>query len=428
MKFSEHVLGAIRIGLYSTKRLLRYRTTWARFLPAYRSFWQKRDVEKPKGVFVIKLIHAHGALRTICILDKFFNNGPRYPIRIFADVQPANSTVERLKSINPLVDLQVIVNEEQWKQLPEELSPEERAELEVSCNVSICTTLKATIGYVYMGYWRYRRMAYEESLRDFDYYITIDDDSYLTKPWDFDPFQLLHDNNLTAFYPTDFATFGISQGVAETSREVFGDPKQGNGYLNTPETFPFFDNKGSYNRRALYGFFFGGRLDFFRSHDYEEYCRRMVPYTYRYRVDEQPIITMAWSMLAADHVWHLPTRGYNLGVYHHSFVDDELLINCAANPPEGSTIINNTDTGLCYWRNPMLPGLKPFDFQYDRQNFWSEPFWVDYNALVRSLLSSRDDDRHLTNHSQSSMLASWEECYCLPTKDGSFYANQCSNP
>jgi len=75
---------------------------------------------------VIKVIHAHGALRTICILDKFFNKGPRYPIRIFADIQPSDSTVQRLKNINPLVDLQVIVNEEEWKQLPEELSQEER--------------------------------------------------------------------------------------------------------------------------------------------------------------------------------------------------------------------------------------------------------------------------------------------------------------
>jgi len=62
--------------------------------------------------------------------------------------------------------------------------------METNCTISSCTVHKITMGYVYMGYWRYRLMAYDESLKEFDYFINIDCDSYLTKPWDFDPFQL----------------------------------------------------------------------------------------------------------------------------------------------------------------------------------------------------------------------------------------------
>jgi len=111
----------------------------------------------------------HEVFRTICHLDKFFDNGPKYAIRIYAEEIVSETTMEELRRINPppLVDIQVIVDkEEKWKQLPDELSPDERAEIEAQCTISSCTTAKCPKGYVYMGYWRYRHMAYEESLKD----------------------------------------------------------------------------------------------------------------------------------------------------------------------------------------------------------------------------------------------------------------------
>ena len=148
---------------------------------------------KPLGVFVMKVQHVHEALRSVCILDRFFNHERQYAIRIFADEVPTSETiVQELQRINPFVDLQVIVDYEQRsKQLPAELSEVERAEIQANCTVDRCTTRQVRMGYVYMGYWRYRLMAYEPSLADFDYFISWDTDAYLTQPLEVDPFLIL---------------------------------------------------------------------------------------------------------------------------------------------------------------------------------------------------------------------------------------------
>jgi len=376
--------------------------------------------EQPKGVFVMKSGRVHEVQKTICLLDKFFNKGPKYAIRIFADEIVSETTMEELRRINPLVDIQVIVDEEKWKQLPDELSPDERAEIEARCTISSCTTAKCPMGYVYMGYWRYRRMAYEESLKDFEYFISIDGDAYLTKPWDVDPFRLLQGHNLTGFYVTDLQNYKFDQGIEETARIVFGNSTEGRGYLDSPQTFPLF-NDGEFNHRSFYGYLYGGRLDFFRLPEFREFSRQMVPYTYRHRVDEQVVIAVAWGMIAPDRVWHLPSRGHRLGVYHHSFVDETILVNCNANqPPPGATFFNDTTTGLCYWKNPGLTGSKPLTFQYPGW-FWARENWFEHDNLVRSLLVSDEVD----NATASQIAASnWEKCLCQPTK-GTDSTNQC---
>jgi hypothetical protein len=366
---------------------------------------------KPSGVFVVKVQHAHEALQSLCILDKFFNHGPQYAIRIFADEPPtSNATLYELYNINPLVDLQLIVDEEQnYKKLPPELSESERAEIQGNCTVNECTTRRVRMGYVYMGYWRYRHMAYHDSLQGFEYFISWDTDAYLTQPLEHDPFQILHHNNLTGFFVTDFHSAQYDQGIEEAANRVFGNSTQGRGYLNSPDTFPFFNDGGRYSHRSFYGYLYGGRLDFFRSPEFREYSRLMVPYTYRYRVDEQVVIAMAWSMLAPDRVWHFPSRGYSLSVYHHSFLDDKQLVDCdKAPPPEGATVYNHTDLSFCYWINPMLPGVHPVTFQYPGY-FWFD--WVDYSKLIRSLLLLPGNDE------DSKMASGFADCLCLPTKD-----------
>ena len=209
---------------------------------------------KPMGVFVVKVQHAHEALLSICILNSFFNHGPQYPIRIFADEAPtSNTTLQQLQRINPLVDLQVVVDEEQrWKQLPPELSETERVEIQANCTVQSCTTAKYPIGYVYMGYWRYRLMAYEKSLEDFDYFISWDTDAYLTQPLQVDPFLILQQHNLTGFYIMDNSNNAFDQGIEEASNRVFGNSTQGRGYLNSLDTFPLHDSHGTTNHRSLF--------------------------------------------------------------------------------------------------------------------------------------------------------------------------------
>lgn len=337
------------------------------------------------GVFVVKVTEADQALQSLCILDRFFNQGPKYPIRVFVDRPTSNDTLHKLAKINPHVDLQVFIDtEERWMQFPPELNAFEKEVLEKECTATECTVRKVHQGYVYMGYWRYRRMAYEDSMQGFKFFISWDSDTYLIEPMKHDPFLIMEQNNLTGFTVNDCSSYNYDQGVVEVAKRCFGADIEGRGYLNTPETFPFFRREsGKFIHRSFYGYVFGGRLDFFRTPAFREYSRQMVPFTYHYRVDEQPVIAMAWSMLAPDTVWHLPSRGYNLGVYHHSFVDFEQYVPCERVPPPiGAKYVNHTDPPLCYWVNPLRTGFKTLDFQYPGtfpQNY------VDYVALMRSL-------------------------------------------
>ena len=365
---------------------------------------------KPLGVFVMKVQHVHEVLRSVCILDLFFNHERKYAIRIFADEVPTSETiVQELQRINPFVDLQVILDHEQRsKQFPRELSEVEQAELRTNCTVDRCTTRQVRMGYVYMGYWRYRLMAYEPSLKGFDYFISWDTDAYLTQPLEVDPFLVLQQNNLTGFYLTDFHSDQYDQGVEEAAHRVYGNSTTGRGYLDSQDTFPFFNQHGKSTHRSIYGYVFGGRLDFFRSPTFREFSRLIVPFTYKFRVDEQVVIAKAWSMMAPNHVWHLPTHGYRLGVYHHSFVDDYQLVDCdKASPPEAATVQNNSDVGFCYWINQMLSGEHPVVFQYPGY-FWLD--WVNYNKLVRSLSAKTRNDHN------SSVVMGFSACSCLATK------------
>ena len=388
--------------------------------PRWRRVPNRATPGKPLGVFVLKVQHAHEALLSLCVLNTFFNHGPQYPIRIFADEEPAsNTTIPDLQGINPLVDLQVVVDKEQrWKRLPPELSESERAEIQASCTVQSCTTRMNQIGYVYMGYWRYRVMAYEPSLKGFDYFISWDTDAYLTQPLQVDPFRILQQNNLTGFYVTDNSNYAFDQGIEESSSSVFGNSTQDRGYLNSPNSFPLYNRFGVTNHRSFYGYLFGGRLDFFRSPDFREFGRLMVPFTYRYRVDEQIVIAKAWSMMVPDLVWHFPSRGYRLGVFHNSDMDDQKLINCNKPPPSGAIVYNHTNLGVCYWVNPMLTGNPPMRYEYPG-DFWFDE--VDYFKYVQSLSALRNDEH-------STAMLGFATCRCLPTQ--AFMGNKmlCPDP
>lgn len=100
------------------------------------------------------------------------------------------------------------------------------------------TTRREAQSYVYMGYWRYRLMAYEESLQDFEYFISWDTDALLTQPMEVDPFKILQRHNLTGFFLCDMGNYGFDQGIEEVAQHVFGSNVTGRGYLNSPDTFP----------------------------------------------------------------------------------------------------------------------------------------------------------------------------------------------
>ena len=147
-----------------------------------------------------------------------------------------------------------------------------------------------------------------------------------------DPFQIMADNNLTGIYNVEIAQYSwIKEGIQEAAEAVFSLEERQNRYLDSRQ-YPFFGRKGKWHRAgqgppAIYGFFFGGRFDLFQTPKYRDFARRVVPYTYTYRTDEQGVIGVAWSLLADnDKIWYLPNHGYKMGVYHQGFLDQSQVI------------------------------------------------------------------------------------------------------
>ena len=82
--------------------------------PRLRLQQDSTSLDKPLGVFVLKVQHAHDALLSLCLLNTFFNHWPKYVIRIFAEEIPiSNTTVQKLQGIYPLVvSTQIVVDAE----------------------------------------------------------------------------------------------------------------------------------------------------------------------------------------------------------------------------------------------------------------------------------------------------------------------------
>ncbi|KAL3920626.1 MAG: hypothetical protein SGILL_003164 [Bacillariaceae sp.] len=301
--------------------------------------------QQVKGVFVMKVNNAEQAARTLCTLTRSLYKSDtvsyKYPIRIFADNEVTPKSMHALKAAAGGADVKVIVDTVgRARQLPSGLTREERDQVIQHCqdNWDVvddpkCTRLNVPLRYIYMGYWRYMRMAWEESLQEFDYFVSIDADAYFTGPTQ-DPFTIMAKNNLTGFFNIEaYQSGSIATGIQDSVDAVFALEDRKSKFLNSPK-YSFLDSEGLWRRSSksskhpsIWGCFYGGRLDFFRSSKYTEFARNMAPYTYTYRTDEQPIIAVAWALLAEnDKVWYLPKRGIKMGVFHHGWVDDSEVV------------------------------------------------------------------------------------------------------
>lgn len=401
---------------------------------AYRRYQQylssstdtKRPRSRPKGVFIIKTKKAQQACRTICTLTSFFNGDTanNYPIQIFTEQNYTPAILAELQSYaGPNVTVTIIVDSERWKELPPTLTPAEREQVLSHCinmttpDIAKCTTTKWPLSYVYMGYWRYMLMQYEPSLEDFDYFVTVDADAYFTQPFP-DPFRLMDDNSLTGIFNVDlYQNAPIDTGIQETAEQLFSLKERQNTFLDNPRN-RYFDQDGRWwnqqNRHpSIWGNFFGGRLDFFRQKRYLEFARRMVPYTYTFRTDEQAVIAVAWALMGVGpKVWFLSQRNISMGVYHQGWVDQHQVVRreAVAEPvsPTGASIAPSKRSANTseYWLNTM--------HEFD-DNFKSIPH-ADLLVMEKYTKSLGYEAGH-----------SWERCICARTKVNFVLRFSCAN-
>ena len=367
----------------------------------------------PKGVFVLKVTKVQQAYRTICSLTSFSNAG--YPIQIFSEQNYTADQLAELQSYADKSSVAIVVDSEGWKHLPPSLTVFERDQVLLKCTdmetpvKAKCSALANTpLSYVYMGYWRYMLMAYEPTLQGFDYFVSIDVDAILTQPMP-DPFVIMADNNLTGIFNVDqFQGSPYHTGIQQAAEAVFSLEERRNRYLDTPQN-GFFDNEGKWlNQEAMHasiwGYFFGGRLDFFRSSRFVEFARRMVPYTYTYRTDEQAVIAVAWSLLAGSKVWHLSQRNISMGIFHQGWVDHQQVVRRKDMQP--FPYIQDDKNHSLYWLNPIFDGWRKFKGAKHEHRLLAEEYvgTLGYKA----------------SHS-------WERCICAKSKVNFVLRKACPN-
>jgi GR25 family glycosyltransferase involved in LPS biosynthesis len=307
--------------------------------------------ETARGVFIMKVERVEQAVKALCSLTHFFKDYDKYDIRIFVDY-PDTMNVTGLmqdeyygggRGGGTLIQ---VIHDEKWMKLPGRLlSPSDTEEISnIFCrnlttpSIASCSTLNVKLNTLYSYLWSYYYIGEEPSLQEYEYFVMLDAEAYLTQPI-LDPFKLLQDHDLVGFFDIEAYQLGdISKGVQETAERVFTLEERRNRYLDTPNT-QFFDNQGVWNslgnetskKPSVWTHFYGGRLDFFRTPRYKDFARRMIPYLYKYRVDKQAVIGAAWALLADnDRVWYLPKRGIHLGIYHRGWVDNRETIRKVA--------------------------------------------------------------------------------------------------
>eukprot|EP00928_Gymnodinium_smaydae_P010927 TRINITY_DN14115_c0_g2_i1.p1 TRINITY_DN14115_c0_g2~~TRINITY_DN14115_c0_g2_i1.p1 ORF type:complete len:441 (-),score=103.94 TRINITY_DN14115_c0_g2_i1:10-1332(-) len=310
----------------------------------------------PRGVFVYKVHDALEVSKSLCALSNFFNAAARYAVRVFADTDKAKASAELRRIAGEGVDLQVVVDDESWHQLPSFLTGEEKKAILATCThlaangtattrESVCSQVKTPIGYIHMEFWRYWKMPLEPSLQQFDYFINVDADAFLTAPLPLDPFELMASNKLVGFFNIQAYETIALESLQEALEAEFSLAERRLRFLDSPATSPYwFDGKGTWGgssfdnaglespqkgfHASIWGCFYGGRLSFFKSERYRRFARRLIVDTYVQRLDEQPVIGLAWALLSkGTDVWYLPTRGINLNIFHHGWLDNCAVLN-----------------------------------------------------------------------------------------------------
>jgi hypothetical protein len=355
--------------------------------------------KKARGVFLLKVRNVEHACRTVCTLSHFFNKDAGYPIRIFADEPVSAQQLQVLQNYSGSVDVQVIVDTQRWRQLPPILTHKDRADIEKHCknmdnpNKATCTDMNVALSYVYMGYWRYMHMGDEPSLRDFDYFVSLDADAFLTQPMP-DPFQIMQSNNLTGIFNIlAYQSASMGNGIQKATEAVASLEERRNRYLDRRK-YNLMDDKGQWtaDRTSIWGCFYGGRLDFFRTPRFKKIAETVAYYTYRYRTDEQPVIALAWSLLGdGDKVWYLPMRNITMGIYHHGWIDNKEAVLRSATPPDDHKEDHTKAEGQEYW-------------------FHTLDTWHGFREIRDNLMSVKDYTK--TN----GYTDDYDKCWEAPTK------------
>jgi len=252
---------------------------------------QRWPEDKPKAFiyFLVRFENLQRIIKSIALLDEFFNNKFQYPIVIFHEKEPSYN-VSRLKirsSTNSTVYFKS-VSFEMPDFLPRNLTQR-------SCNWSL--------GYRHMCRFHAKLIYEQVIIRGFEFAWRLDDDSEILRPIHYDVFKFMRNNNLQ---------YGYIIIVNETMRCA----------VNLWESVEFYSqntitNTTSFERlqkhRVFYNNFEISSLSLWLSTDYQNYIEYIdrLGGIYYYRWGDAAIKTLAISMWVPwNQTHHFKDIGY----------------------------------------------------------------------------------------------------------------------
>uniref|UniRef100_A0A7S4T7P5 Hexosyltransferase n=1 Tax=Alexandrium monilatum TaxID=311494 RepID=A0A7S4T7P5_9DINO len=302
-----------------------------------------------RAALVIK-IHDSTALpslrQALCLVTHAHNAEVRRDVIVFTDEGLADADVSALQSIAAPARLEVVVLHVTPQSVLAQLPAEARGRVEVACKAALAeitwdtvcgeetNPYKAPMSYLYMNWFRILQLWTHPRLDEYDYLLQMDADAFCTKPWDFDPVQLLVDRNLTYIFNAfpSMANYALTQGVRRVSTRVFGralcNADLQDGHLSADTTScgegPFSDKEDG-GMRVMWGSFQVARLSFFRGELFQRWAQAFAEEgnIFLRRWDDQTAMTVALALTEPEKAYKLRGLGVEPGIFHNNCIDDQ---------------------------------------------------------------------------------------------------------
>jgi len=247
-----------------------------------------REFDRLNAVIAVK-IHGERScitqlMQSLCLLKVAYNGRMNYDHLVFTSLPISDSDQQALQEIVAPAKLTVVLDSKPLPQALEDLTPQQKRELERDCNLTdyrqatwgkFCKepdTLypPSRLQYNWQAEFRSKLLWTQPSLRPYKYMMWYDSDAMASRIWERDPIAIAARNNLVIFFERLLNDLDGDHILHRKILEAFGRDICGirvvEGHLEAYGT-SYNEKCRSFRHRLhkIHGFFYVVDLDFFRS-------------------------------------------------------------------------------------------------------------------------------------------------------------------
>ncbi len=282
---------------------------------------------KPKAV-IVYVVAPEARQRTellyysLELLEKHFNRCYNYPILIFHEDLSESRKTEIQKNFSSNFIFALLDN---FRELPSRMEEEQVLRWSQGFDGGRHTNVDHDIGYRHMCRFYSYGIFVHPALQPFDYYWRFDDDSFLLKPVNFDPFAKMQEEGYVYGYrsimredPLREEGKGLQQ-LLDTTKQFARKNKLPRCYLR-----PFTNWRGQTNGKQYYTNFEITNISFWRNNPlYKQYISTLENQGgfYKYRWGDAAVRSLACGIfLKPLQIHHFGTIAYRHN-YHYAIKD-----------------------------------------------------------------------------------------------------------